>query len=102
MEAMVGEGGAGKKGAFLVDEATRYVNEFVMPPVSPPPAVQQVQGQGYGQAQGMAKGNGSWESLVKGGLGEVERMLQEARRVSEEREGALRRVMKRNRKVVGL
>ncbi|KXL46307.1 hypothetical protein M433DRAFT_262308 [Acidomyces richmondensis BFW] len=98
MERMVQDGAAMKKGAFLVDEAARYLDEFVMPPATPPPATQGPQGQ-------ESKGDGKvGESGFLAGLSleVLERQLQEVRRMSEEREGQLRKMIKKNRRVLGL
>ncbi|KAH9838826.1 general negative regulator of transcription subunit 4 [Teratosphaeria destructans] len=109
MEQMVVDGGVMKKGAFLVDEASRYVNEFVMPPATPPPNNATVgqggQGQG-GQGQGVVQGGdgGVGEGARQAGasLEVVERQLQEAKRAAEESEGQLRKVIKRNKRVLGM
>ena len=98
MEQMVQDGSAMKKGAFLVDEASRYVNEFVMPPATPPPSAG-----GLKVRDGAFGGGGMGDVVVPGMSVEVlERQLVEARRASEEREGALRKVVRRNRKVLGM
>lgn len=85
MEKAVEEGS--KKGSFLVDTAGKYVNEFIMPPVAvTPPNERAVEEQRDGVL----------------GAEELERRLTEAKRVAEEREQGLRRLVKRNRKVVGM
>ena len=96
MEQMVQDGSTMKKGAFLVDEASKYINEFVMPPATPPPSV------GGGSAgatpvQGKVAVEGEGLSVAA-----VEQQLAKARREAEDREQALKKVMKKNRKVLGL
>ncbi|PNS14963.1 hypothetical protein CAC42_2192 [Sphaceloma murrayae] len=86
MEKAVEEGS--KKGSFLVGNAEIYLNEFVLPVVS--------QGRG---GEGKNRDDGQKR---KGGLEELERQLSAARKVAEEKEAALRKVIKRNRKLVGL
>ncbi|OQN95487.1 hypothetical protein B0A48_18334 [Cryoendolithus antarcticus] len=98
MEQMVQDGSAMKKGAFLVDEAARYINEFVMPPATPPPQQQQ-QGK-QGQAKAGAQGGDS--AVTSQSVEFTERALVEARRAADEKEGALRRVIRRNKKMLGL
>lgn len=97
MEQMVQEGST-KKGAFLVDEASKYINEFVMPPVTPPPSAGKVSA-GTGVV-----GTGSAEVVVAmpPGLEIAERSLGEAKRVMEEKEGQLKKVIKKNRRLLGL
>ncbi len=134
MEQMVREGSGMKKGAFLVDEASRYINEFVMPPVTPPPnnAVPATGGAAMGGAgtpvtmgASIPMRSGPLKSAVleaqdadgnivplpefsgEGGVTEkgmlyLEQGLGSSRREEVEREGGLRKVMKRNRKVLGL
>lgn len=87
MEQMVQDGSTMKKGAFLVDEAGKYINEFVMPPATPPPS----------RPREVVAG----EKSVPG-VEITEKLLGEARRLADEREGALRKVVKRNRKAVGV
>lgn len=96
MEAMVQDGAAMKKGAFLVDEASRYINEFVMPPATPPPNVATAAAAAAGGVQMEA------EVPVPVSLEVAERQLQDARRVAEEKEVAMKRVQRRNRKAAGL
>ena len=114
MEQMVQDGSQIKKGAFLVDEASKYLDEFVMPPATPPPSArgaggslqrgQQVQAQaGSGAQQGGAGGaEQPVPAVAAGGVDLAERQLQEARRVADERENALKKVVKKNRKLLGL
>ena len=116
MEQMVHDGSGARRGAFLLDEVGKYINEFVMPPATPPPppppppsttttAQQQAQGQvqqGHGPEAPHAAAGAGAAGAPGGGLEIAERMIAEARRVSEEREGALRKVVKKNRKVLGL
>lgn len=104
MEAMVQDGSTMKKGAFLVDEASKYINEFVMPPVTPPPSA------GGAVAGARAGGQaGAGAAQVSETLGQAvsspeitERQLHEAKRVAEEKENALKKVLKKNRKLLGL
>ncbi|KAK0313671.1 hypothetical protein LTR01_001928 [Friedmanniomyces endolithicus] len=108
MEQMVQDGSTMKKGAFLVDEASKYINEFVMPPATPPSSAggtrgggqQGQQGQQQGQAGGGAVGGG--EEVVAPSLEIAERQLLDARRLAEENEGRLRKLIKRNKKLLGL
>ncbi|KAK3678552.1 hypothetical protein LTR78_001850 [Recurvomyces mirabilis] len=115
MEQMVQDGNSLKKGAFLVDEAGRYVDEFVMPPVTPPPSAGGNRGNGQNQGQANAGANaggagggaeGQTARAVQGyvnvDLEVVERQVQEARRFAEEGEGRLRKMIKRNRRLLGL
>lgn len=98
MERMVQDGAAMKKGAFLVDEAAHYLDEFVMPPATPPPSVRGTQGQDVN-----GEGKGGEGGLLAGlSLEVLERQLQEVRRMGEEREGQLRKMIKKNRRVLGL
>jgi CCR4-NOT transcription complex subunit 4 len=110
MEAMVQDGSSMKKGAFLVDEASRYINEFVMPPATPPPSVgggsnsgrQQQQQAGAQQQQQQQVPAMQTEILPAHTVEAAERQLQEARKSSEEREASLKKTMKRNKKALGL
>lgn len=106
MEAMVQDGSSMKKGAFLVDEASRYINEFVMPPATPPPsdkggsrqqAQQQAEVPVAVPAAAAAQGSGSVPPVEV-----AERQLAEGKRVSEEREAGLKKAMRRNKKVLGM
>lgn len=100
MEQMVQDGSTMKKGAFLVDEASKYINEFVMPPATPPPSAG---GGGKQQASGGgAQSAASVEPHPPPSVDIAERQLNEARRVADERETALKKVMKKNRKLLGL
>jgi CCR4-NOT transcription complex subunit 4 len=89
MEKAVEEGS--KKGSFLVDTAGKYVNEFIMPPVplSPPneKAVKEEQQRDKNHILSVE---------------DLERRLTEARRFADDKEAGLRRLVKRNRKVIGL
>jgi CCR4-NOT transcription complex subunit 4 len=89
MEKAVEEGS--KKGSFLVDTAGKYVNEFIMPPVplSPPneKAIKEEQQRDKNQIVSVE---------------DLERRLTEARRFADDKEAGLRRLVKRNRKVIGL
>jgi len=107
MEAMVQDGSSMKKGAFLVDEASRYINEFVMPPATPPPSV------GGGSNSGRQQQNGSQqqqqqvpamqtEIVPPPTVEQAERQLQEARKASDEKETNLKKAMRRNKKALGL
>ncbi|KAF2482395.1 hypothetical protein BDY17DRAFT_324681 [Neohortaea acidophila] len=89
------------------DTAASFVNEFVMPPLTPPPGTATPSGgvRGY---QASMRGTPMVSAPEAGGAAAVpsvehaERLLAEARRSMEESEGALRRMMKKNRKVLGL
>ncbi|CAK3887638.1 general negative regulator of transcription subunit 4 [Lecanosticta acicola] len=114
MEQMVQDGSTMKKGAFLVDEASKYINEFVMPPVTPPPSA------GRGQQQAVVQGTAAASSSTPGqqaavsAAGEAggntaipsveiaERQLNEAKRVADEKENALRKMIKKNKRMLGL
>lgn len=109
MEAMVQDGSSMKKGAFLVDEASRYINEFVMPPATPPPSVGG--GSNSGRSQQQQAGAQQQQQQVPAMQTEIlpahsveaaERQLQEARKASEEKESNLKKAMKRNKKALGL
>ncbi|KEQ73217.1 hypothetical protein M436DRAFT_46854 [Aureobasidium namibiae CBS 147.97] len=89
MEKAVEEGS--KKGSFLVDTAGKYVNEFIMPPVPlSPPSEKTVK-----EEQQRDKNH-----IVS--VEDLERRLTEARRFADDKEAGLRRLVKRNRKVIGL
>ena len=106
MEAMVQDGSSMKKGAFLVDEASRYINEFVMPPATPPPSV------GGGSNSGRQQQAGSQqqqqvpamqtEIVPPPTVEQAERLLQEAKKASDEKETNLKKAMRRNKKALGL
>lgn len=107
MEQMVQDGSGMKKGAFLVDEAGKYINEFVMlpatpPPPPPPPSASSTQQQAQQQQQAVegAQGQGQVQTVVPS-VDIAERQLNEARRMADEREAALRKVIKKNRKLFG-
>ncbi|KAM0707529.1 hypothetical protein Q7P35_004174 [Cladosporium inversicolor] len=109
MEAMVQDGSSMKKGAFLVDEASRYINEFVMPPATPPPSVgggsnsgRQQQQQAGAQQQQQQVPTMQTEILPAHSVEAAERQLQEARKASDEREANLKKTMKKNKKALGL
>ena len=109
MEAMVQDGSSMKKGAFLVDEASRYINEFVMPPATPPPSVgggsnsgRQKQQQAGAQQQQQQVPAMQTEILPAHSVEAAERQLQEARKASDEREANLKKAMKKNKKALGL
>ncbi|KAK0856215.1 transcriptional repressor general negative regulator of transcription subunit 4 [Friedmanniomyces endolithicus] len=106
MEQMVQDGSTIRKGAFLVDEASKYINEFVMPPATPPSSAGGTRGGGQqgqqGQQQGQAGGGAVGEEVVAPSLEIAERQLLDARRLAEENEGRLRKLIKRNKKLLGL
>lgn len=100
MEQMVQDGSTMKKGAFLVDDASKYLNEFIMPPATPPPSA----GSGSVRGQASAAAQGSSYDLV-GAVPSVdiaERQLNEARRIVDERDTALKKIIKKNKKLLGL
>lgn len=99
MEQMVQDGATLKKGAFLVDEASKYINEFVMPPVTPPPSVTNTAR--TQQAATTLQASTTVERTVPS-VEIAERQLKEAQRYAEEKESALRKVMKKNKKILGL
>jgi len=115
MEKAVEEGS--KKGSFLVGNAEQYINEFVMPVGS--------SGVAAGAAAAATKAGSSTRDIgitpqqaVAGagsagvvtensgggtrGVEELERSLAEAKRFMEDKEGQLRKLIKRNRKAMGL
>lgn len=100
MEQMLQDPSNSKKGAFMVDEASKYINEFVMPPATPPPSA----GIGSVRAQASARAQGS--SYDPAGpvlsLEAAERHLNEERRRVDERDAALKKVIKKNKKLLGL
>ncbi|KAK3679583.1 hypothetical protein LTR37_021390, partial [Vermiconidia calcicola] len=102
MEQMVQDGSTMKKGAFLVDEASKYIDEFVMPPATPPPtpgnAVVARQQAGAVGAQGAV--GGETTHVLSADI--AERQWNEAKRVADERDHALKKLMKRNKRVFGL
>ena len=99
MEQMVQDGSMTKKGAFLVDEASKYINEFVMPPATPPPSAGAVAAITGVKAQGPVQG--AAEVSVPS-VDIAERQLNEAKRVADERDVALKKAMKKNKKILGL
>lgn len=98
MEQMVQDGSTMKKGAFLVDEASKYINEFVMPPATPPPSTS---GRLLQQGGGGLHHAATMEKSVPG-VEITERLLSEAKRQADERESALRKVIKKNKKAAGV
>ncbi|WPH02603.1 Hypothetical protein R9X50_00546800 [Acrodontium crateriforme] len=100
MEQMVQDGASMKKGAFLVDEASKYINEFVMPPATPPPS-NNVAGNAQHASNTGHVSSGAQEG-VQVGLEMAERQLHEARRVADEKETALRKIIKKNKRLLGL
>ncbi|GAB7366599.1 hypothetical protein MBLNU230_g8584t1 [Neophaeotheca triangularis] len=102
MEQMVQDGGS-KKGAFLVDEAQRYINEFVMPPAASMAGANGRYSGAEGQVEAGAQDEASRAgaaAAVRSGVGE--RQMADAKRVGEERENALRKMIKKNKKLLGL
>ncbi|SMR51098.1 unnamed protein product [Zymoseptoria tritici ST99CH_1A5] len=98
MEQMVQDGSTMKKGAFLVDEARKYINEFVMPPVTPPPHVgnaTRVQ-----QVAHALQGANSEAGVPSVEI--AERQLSESKRMMDEKENALKKAIKKNKRVAGL
>ena len=103
MEQMVQDGSPMKKGAFLVDEASKYINEFVMPPVTPPPQRQSQQHRGAEKEhQHGSHANVATQSGTNMSLEHLERQIGEAKRASEERENSLKKVIKKNKKLLGV
>ncbi|KAI7424985.1 hypothetical protein KC336_g6962, partial [Hortaea werneckii] len=113
MEQMVQDGSTMKKGAFLVDEASKYINEFVMPPVTPPPSASGGNGGGNGRVPqaGVATGGGGGGTQGADNVAVAaqhaspditERQLHEAKRVADEKENALKKVIKKNKRLLGL
>ncbi|KAK4984838.1 transcriptional repressor general negative regulator of transcription subunit 4 [Elasticomyces elasticus] len=96
-------------GPAMLDEVARFVNGFVMPTYPTPPVSA---GAAASQAipTGRTQDGQAVAGAVAGGTGVgvgtsvdvMVRLLDEAKRVAEEKEGALRRVVKRNRKLVGM
>jgi CCR4-NOT transcription complex subunit 4 len=108
MEAMVQDGSSMKKGAFLVDEASRYINEFVMPPATPPPSVgggsnsgRQQQASSGAQQQQQVPAMQT-EILPAHSVEAAERQLHDAKKASEEKELNLKKAMRRNKKALGM
>ncbi len=102
MEQMVQDGSMTKKGAFLVDEASKYINEFVMPPATPPPSAGgQVGANGAANMAAKALPAQAVELSVPS-VDIAERQLNEAKRVADERDVALKKAMKKNKKILGL
>ncbi|KAI6886828.1 hypothetical protein KC360_g1913 [Hortaea werneckii] len=109
MEQMVQDGSTMKKGAFLVDEASKYINEFVMPPVTPPPSASGGNGGNARVAQaGVAAAAGGTQGVENVAAAQhaspeiTERQLHEAKRVADEKENALKKVIKKNKRLLGL
>jgi hypothetical protein len=105
MEAMVQDGSSMKKGAFLVDEASRYINEFVMPPATPPPSNsdrQQQASAGAQQQQQQVAAALQTETLPAHSVEAAERQLIEARKAAEEKELNLKKAMRKNKKILGM
>ncbi|KAF7191272.1 putative general negative regulator of transcription C16C9.04c [Pseudocercospora fuligena] len=103
MEQMVQDGSPMKKGAFLVDEASKYINEFVMPPVTPPPQRQSQQHRGAEKEhQHGSHANAAVQSGTNMSLEHLERQIGEAKRANEERENSLKKVIKKNKKLLGV
>ncbi|EMC99739.1 hypothetical protein BAUCODRAFT_348426 [Baudoinia panamericana UAMH 10762] len=101
MEQMVQDGVPLKKGAFLVDEASKYINEFVMPPATPPPSAAGARSGQQTQAGTVAPVNPE-QQIVQHSLEIVERQLLEAKRIAEENEGRLKKLIKKNKRLLGL
>ncbi|GIZ39574.1 hypothetical protein CKM354_000295300 [Cercospora kikuchii] len=106
MEQMVQDGATLKKGAFLVDEASKYINEFVMPPVTPPPSAASMQAR-VQQHPAVPAGSAAAAAAAAAeqnvpSADVAERQLREAQKYAEERENALRKVIKKNKKLLGL
>lgn len=104
MEKAVEEGS--KKGSFLVGNAEQYVNEFIMPVFrSLPPgdgAVQPVGTDTLALATTPKKNRGANLNAASLSPEVLERMIADAKRVAEDTDGQLRRLMKKNRKLLGL
>jgi CCR4-NOT transcription complex subunit 4 len=98
MEQMVQDGSTMKKGAFLVDEARKYINEFVMPPATPPPHAGVAM---RGQQVAHASQGANVESIVPS-VEIAERQLSEAKRMADEKENALKKAIKKTKRVAGL
>lgn len=107
MEEMVQDGAAMRKGAFMVDEASKYINGFVMPPVTPPPSAG---GQQHGKTGGHhhhhhAGGQGHQSANVEPmvpSLEVAERQLAEAKKYADEKEATLRKQIKKNKRLLGI
>ncbi|KAI7487920.1 hypothetical protein KC351_g2309 [Hortaea werneckii] len=109
MEQMVQDGSTMKKGAFLVDEASKYINEFVMPPVTPPPSASggnggnaRVPQAGVAAAAAGTQGVENVAAAQHASPDITERQLHEAKRVADEKENALKKVIKKNKRLLGL
>lgn len=89
------------------DDISKLINEFVMPPPTPPPGSVTPSGgvRSYQATMGGTPMAGGTTGLADPPVPSVdiaERQLNEARRVVEERETALKKAMKKNRKLLGL
>lgn len=110
MEQMVQDGSGMKKGAFLVDEAGRYLDGFVMPPVTV--AMTSEAGADAGDINNSGGGGVAKSTKVSREHpprpppaqleAYAERALAEARKSVEDGEATLRKAMKKNRKILGL
>jgi CCR4-NOT transcription complex subunit 4 len=89
MEKAVEEGS--KKGSFLVDTAGKYVNEYIIPPVLVSPPTEKV-----------IKEEQQRDKDQHLNADELEHKLNDARRIADEKESSLRRMVKKNRKVAGM
>lgn len=97
MEQMVQDGSTMKKGAFLVDESTRYINEFVMPPATPSASAANVRNQQAASGAHFVPSEQAPPSVEI-----AEKQMNEAKRHADERENALKKMMKKNKKLLGL
>lgn len=116
MEKAVDEGS--KKGSFLVGNADQYVNEFVMPVAPAAPGVLGADAQaqrGEKNAEPIpdgiesetttgapARGDATARSPPAAGPERLERLIADAKKHAEEKESHLRRLIKRNKKLLGL
>ena len=99
MEKAVEEGS--KKGSFLVGHAELYINEFVMP-VSPAKSATRAVNNPRDVAIPHEEGAFDHATISSAqSLDELERVLADAKKITEDREGQLRKLIKKNRKTMG-
>jgi len=103
MEKAVEEGS--KKGSFLVGNAEQYVNEFVMPVSAANTAAKagaSNKDMGIAPQQAVAGVAAAAKEGILPSMEELERLIGEAKKIAEEKEGQLRKLIKKNRRAMGL
>ena len=84
-------------------EASKYINEFVMPPATPPPSAGTGSVRAAQASAGALQGAAGYDPAASGlSLDAAERHLNEERRRVDERDVALKKVIKKNKKLLGL